>query len=138
MTRIICMPKDGSRKVVDGMAEDTGSRVETPWFHMEPDITRAVISKAEEELLSSLSALMRNRVENEKLQRQMTASMQAIDDAKKEHVAIKNQIRSDGSSKWLNRRVTPIRPRTYSGMNANQNPTSQNQNEHLPQNGSSL
>jgi chromosome segregation ATPase len=75
-------------------AEDAASRVETPWFHMEPDITRAVISKAEEELLSSLSALMRNRVENEKLQRQMTASMQAIDDAKKEHVAIKNQIRS--------------------------------------------
>jgi chromosome segregation ATPase len=75
-------------------AEDTASRVETPWFHMEPDITRAVISKAEEELLSSLSALMRNRVENEKLQRQMTASMQAIDDAKKEHLAIKNQIRS--------------------------------------------
>jgi predicted nucleic acid-binding Zn-ribbon protein len=73
-------------------AEDTASP--TPWFHMEPDITRAVISKAEEELLSSLSALMRNRVENEKLHRQMTTSMQAIDDARKEHVAIKNQIRS--------------------------------------------
>jgi predicted nucleic acid-binding Zn-ribbon protein len=73
-------------------AEETGSP--TQWFHMEPDITRAVISKAEEELLSSLSALMRNRVENEKLQRQMAASMQAIDDAKKEHLAIKNQIRS--------------------------------------------
>jgi chromosome segregation ATPase len=75
-------------------AENAASRVETPWFRMEPDITRAVISKAEEELLSSLSALMRNRVENEKLQRQMTASMKAIDDAKKEHAAIKNQIRS--------------------------------------------
>jgi predicted nucleic acid-binding Zn-ribbon protein len=73
---------------------EEASRVETPWFHMEPDITRAVISKAEEELLSGLSALMRNRVENEKLQRQMSASMQAIDDAKKEHLAIKNQIRS--------------------------------------------
>lgn len=73
---------------------EEASRVEMPWFHMEPDITRAVISKAEEELLSGLSALMRNRVENEKLQRQMSASMQAIDDAKKEHLAIKNQIRS--------------------------------------------
>src|SRR5260370_41840622 len=52
---------------------EEASRVETPWFHMEPDITRAVISKAEEELLSGLSALMRNRVENEKLQRQMSA-----------------------------------------------------------------
>ena len=75
-------------------AEETASRVESPWFHSDPDITRAVISKAEEELLSGLSALMRNRVENEKLQRQMTASMQAIDDAKKEHLAIKNQIRA--------------------------------------------
>jgi predicted nucleic acid-binding Zn-ribbon protein len=44
--------------------------------------------------LSSLSALMRNRVENEKLQRQMSASMQAVEDAKNEHLAIKNQIRS--------------------------------------------
>jgi hypothetical protein len=73
--------------------EETASRVDLPWFHTDPDITRAVISKTEEDLLSSLSALMRNRVENEKLQRQMSASMQAIEDAKNEHVAIKNQIR---------------------------------------------
>ena len=44
--------------------EETGLRVDSPWFHTEPGITRAVISKTEEELLSSLSALMRNRVEN--------------------------------------------------------------------------
>ncbi|MFY9988453.1 MAG: hypothetical protein WAK31_27110 [Chthoniobacterales bacterium] len=76
--------------------EEAVSRRDIPWFHAEPDITRAVISKTEEELLSSLSALMRNRVENEKLKRQMTASMQAIEDAHKEHAAIKNQIRSAG------------------------------------------
>jgi hypothetical protein len=75
-------------------AEETASRVDMPWFHTDPDITRAVISKTEEDLLSSLSALMRNRVENEKLQRQMSANMQAIEDAKNEHLAIKNQIRS--------------------------------------------
>jgi predicted nucleic acid-binding Zn-ribbon protein len=74
--------------------EETAQRLETPWFHTEPDITRAVISKTEEELLSSLSALMRNRVENEKLQRQMAASMQAIEDAKKELLGVKKQIRS--------------------------------------------
>jgi hypothetical protein len=74
--------------------EEGASRVDMPWFHTDPDITRAVISKTEEDLLSSLSALMRNRVENEKLQRQMSANMQAVDDAKSEHVAIKNQIRS--------------------------------------------
>ncbi|HXM04938.1 MAG TPA: hypothetical protein VN939_20155, partial [Chthoniobacterales bacterium] len=76
--------------------EETGLRADTPWFHTEPGITRAVISKTEEELLSSLSALMRNRVENEKLQRQMSASMQAVEDAKKELLGIKNQIRSAG------------------------------------------
>lgn len=74
--------------------EETASRVDIPWFHADPDITRAVISKTEEELLSSLTALMRNRVENEKMQRQMSASMQAIEDAKKEHLAVENQIRS--------------------------------------------
>jgi predicted nucleic acid-binding Zn-ribbon protein len=74
--------------------EETASSVDMPWFHSEPDITRAVISKTEEELLSSLSALMRNRVENEKLQRQMTAGMQAIQDAKNELLRIKNQVRS--------------------------------------------
>src|SRR5690606_8653403 len=31
-----------------------------------------------------------------------------------------NQICSDGSVKWLMRRVTPIRPSTYSGVKANQ------------------
>ncbi|HEY2423353.1 MAG TPA: hypothetical protein VGH55_04570, partial [Chthoniobacterales bacterium] len=34
--------------------EETASRVEMPWFHTDPDITRAVISKTEEDLLSSL------------------------------------------------------------------------------------
>jgi len=73
---------------------EAAPRVDSPWFHSDPDITRAVISKTEEDLLSSLSALMRNRVENEKLQRQISTSMQAIEDAKKAHVTIKNQIRS--------------------------------------------
>ena len=52
--------------------------------------------------------------------------------------AMMNQICSEGSSKWFTRRVAPISPRMYSGVNATQKPTSQNQNEHLPQNSSSL
>ena len=39
--------------------------------------------------------------------------------------AMMNQICREGSSKWLTRRVTPIRPSTYSGMNATQKPTTQ-------------
>src|SRR3546814_17263045 len=38
------------------------------------------------------------------------------------------------SLKWLNRRVTPIRPRMYNGPKATQKPTRQNQNVILPQN----
>jgi hypothetical protein len=75
-------------------AEEPPARVDTPWFRMEPDITRAVISKTEEELLNGLSALMRNRIENEKIQRQMSASLQTIEDTKKELQAIKSQIRT--------------------------------------------
>ena len=51
--------------------------------------------------------------------------------------AITNQICRLGSVKWLRRRVTPIRPSTYSGPKATQKPTSQNQKLTLPQNGSS-
>jgi len=36
------------------------------------------------------------------------------------------------------RRVTPMKPSTYSGANATQKPTSQNQKDTLPQNASSL
>ena len=45
---------------------------------------------------------------------------------------------SAGLSKWLRRRVTPMKPMMYSGVNATQKPTSQNQKLALPQNSSSL
>src|SRR6185312_4709763 len=43
-----------------------------------------------------------------------------------------------GLSKWLRRRVTPMKPMMYNGVNATQKPTSQNQKLALPQDSSSL
>src|SRR5690606_41521431 len=54
------------------------------------------------------------------------------------NAAITNQICSEGSVKWLTRRVTPIRPSTYSGVKANQYPASQNQKDIFPQKSLSL
>jgi chromosome segregation ATPase len=74
-------------------AEMSKSPAAAPWLHLEPDVTHAVISKTEEELLSGLSALMRNKVEYEKVQRQLATALHQIDEARNEHLAVKNQVR---------------------------------------------
>ncbi|MBV8813883.1 MAG: hypothetical protein JO271_05290 [Verrucomicrobia bacterium] len=73
--------------------EMSKSPAATPWLHLEPDVTQAVIAKTEEELLSGLSALMRNKVEYEKVHRQLATALHQIEEARKEHLAVKNQIR---------------------------------------------
>ena len=74
--------------------EHTGSPIPAPWLHLEPDMTTAVIAKTEEELLSGLSALMRNKVENEKAQRRLATAIAEIEQAKQELLGVKNQIRN--------------------------------------------
>jgi chromosome segregation ATPase len=63
------------------------------WLRMDPSLTRAVLAKTEEELLGSLAALMRNKVEHEQASRRF-AQIQ-IDAAQVNHEldAIKEQIR---------------------------------------------
>jgi hypothetical protein len=73
--------------------EMSKSPATTPWLHLEPDVTHAVIAKTEEELLSGLSALMRNKVEHEKVQRQLATALHQIDEARNEYLAVKNQVR---------------------------------------------
>jgi len=73
--------------------ETTRSPVATPWLHLEPDVTHAVIAKTEEELLSGLSALMRNKIENEKSQRQLASTLHEIEEARKELIGVKDQVR---------------------------------------------
>jgi predicted nuclease with TOPRIM domain len=63
-----------------------------PWLRMDPELSRTVLSKTEEELLGSLSALMRNKVEYEKAQRALAHAVLEIDQAKQEVAGIKRQV----------------------------------------------
>ena len=59
---------------------------------MDPEMSRTVLSKTEEELLGSLSALMRNKVEYEKAQRALAHTVLEIDQAKQEVAGVKRQV----------------------------------------------
>src|SRR6266404_5656973 len=53
------------------------------WLRMDPSLTRSVLAKTEEELLGSLAALMRNKIEHEQESRRL-AQVQ-IDSAQAKH-----------------------------------------------------
>src|ERR1700737_3402720 len=42
---------------------------DAPWLRMDPSLTRSVLAKTEEEVLGTLAALMRNKVEHEQASR---------------------------------------------------------------------
>jgi hypothetical protein len=63
-----------------------------PWLRMDPELSRAVLAKTEEELLGSLSALMRNKIEHEKLQRALAHTELEIEAGKQELAGVKRQV----------------------------------------------
>jgi hypothetical protein len=63
------------------------------WLRMDPSLTRAVLAKTEEELLGSLAALMRNKVEYEQASRRLAQIHIETEQAKQELATIKEQIR---------------------------------------------
>jgi hypothetical protein len=63
------------------------------WLRMDPSLTRAVLAKTEEELLGSLAALMRNKVEYEQASRRLAQIQLETEQAKQELASIKEQIR---------------------------------------------
>jgi Chromosome segregation ATPases len=63
-----------------------------PWLRMDPELSRSVLSKTEEELLGTLSALMRHKVEYEKAQRALANTILEIERAKQEVAGVKRQI----------------------------------------------
>jgi predicted nucleic acid-binding Zn-ribbon protein len=65
-----------------------------PWLRMDPNLSRTVLAKTEEELLGTLSALMRNKVEHEKAQRSLAHTLLEIEAAKNEMAALQRQIRT--------------------------------------------
>jgi hypothetical protein len=63
------------------------------WLRMDPSLTRSVLAKTEEELLASLAALMRNKVEYEQASRRFAQVQMETELAKQELATIKEQIR---------------------------------------------
>jgi hypothetical protein len=63
------------------------------WLRMDPSLTRAVLAKTEEELLGSLAALMRNKVEHEQTARRFAQIQMDVQQAKHQLETIKEQIR---------------------------------------------
>jgi predicted nucleic acid-binding Zn-ribbon protein len=63
-----------------------------PWLRMDPELTRTVLSKTEEELLGTLSALMRHKVEHEKAQRALAHTILEIEQAKQDVAGVKQQV----------------------------------------------
>ena len=55
-----------------------------PWLRMDPELSRTVLSKTEEELLGALAALMRNKIEHEKAQRALANTVLEIERARQE------------------------------------------------------
>jgi hypothetical protein len=63
------------------------------WVSEDPDMARSVLAKTEEELIHGLSALMRNKVEQERAQYALAHLLRQVDEAQRELASIKNQIR---------------------------------------------
>jgi predicted nucleic acid-binding Zn-ribbon protein len=63
-----------------------------PWLRMDPELSRTVLSKTEEELLGALSALMRNKIEHEKVQRALANTVLEIERARQEVAGVKRQV----------------------------------------------
>jgi regulator of replication initiation timing len=73
-----------------------GTQIESQdshWLRMDPSLTSAVLAKTEEELLGSLAALMRNKVEHEQASRRFAQTRLDTEQAKRELETIKAQIR---------------------------------------------
>jgi len=62
------------------------------WLRMDPELSRTVLSKTEEELLGALSALMRNKIEHEKAQRALANTVLEIERARQEVAGVKRQV----------------------------------------------
>jgi chromosome segregation ATPase len=63
------------------------------WLRMDPSLTRSVLAKTEEELLGTLAALMRNKVEHEQASRRFAQIQIDTGQAKRELETFREQMR---------------------------------------------
>ena len=95
-----------SRESIEGQSAEQGGKLnispvqpaqiesqDAHWLRMDPSLTRAVLAKTEEELLGSLAALMRNKVEHEQASRRFAQIQIDAEQAKRGLETIKEQIR---------------------------------------------
>jgi len=95
-----------SRQSVEGQSAEQESKLnispvqsaqiesqDAHWLRMDPSLTRAVLAKTEEELLGSLAALMRNKVEHEQASRRFAQIQIDAEQARRGLETIKEQIR---------------------------------------------
>jgi predicted nuclease with TOPRIM domain len=95
-----------SHQSIEAQSSETGNKLnispgppaqiepqESHWLRMDPSLTRSVLAKTEEELLGSLAALMRNKVEHEQASRRLAQTQIDTEQAQHELGTIKEQIR---------------------------------------------
>jgi hypothetical protein len=77
-------PAAPENNALDIKEKDASAQEAQLWLRMEPELTRAVLAKTEEELLGGLAALMRNKVETEKANRRLAYTLAEIEEPKQE------------------------------------------------------
>ncbi|HEY6841757.1 MAG TPA: hypothetical protein VI114_11090, partial [Chthoniobacterales bacterium] len=78
------------------ISQGQSSQISPPdghWLRMDPSLASAVLAKTEEELLGSLAALMRNKVEHEQASRRFAQIQIETEQAKRELEAVNQQLR---------------------------------------------
>src|ERR1700730_17038329 len=86
-------PKEGGKLNISPVHSAEIQPQDAHWLRMDPSLTRSVLAKTEEELLGSLAALMRNKVEHEQASRRLAQTQMEAEQARHELGAIKEQIR---------------------------------------------
>jgi DNA repair exonuclease SbcCD ATPase subunit len=87
------LPEQGSKLNISHVQSAQIEPQDAHWLRMDPPLTRAVLAKTEEELLGSLAALMRNKVEHEQVSRRFAQIQIDTEQARHELAMIKQQIR---------------------------------------------
>jgi len=86
-------PEEGNKLDISPVVPAQIEPQDAHWLRMDPSLTRSVLAKTEEELLGSLAALMRNKVEYEQVSRRFAQIQIDSEQAKHQLETQKEQIR---------------------------------------------
>jgi chromosome segregation ATPase len=86
-------PEEGNKLNISPVQPAEIQPKDAHWLRMDPSLTRSVLAKTEEELLGSLAALMRNKVEHEQVSRRFAQIQIDCEQARHELETIRGHIR---------------------------------------------